>query len=99
MAPKEPTARLAVPKGSIQLELARGSTVVDDRLEEQVQDAEALGDEQQVPDWVKECEGALDLGCGHDLALDGGELITQLSHTLLEFGWPARRARPGASWS
>jgi hypothetical protein len=31
--------------------------------------------EQQVPDWVKERDGALDRGGGHGLALDGGELV------------------------
>jgi hypothetical protein len=32
----------------------------------------------------EEREGALDLGRGHRLALDGGELVTQLGHSLLE---------------
>jgi hypothetical protein len=40
-----------------QLKLARG-TVVADRLEEQVQDAEAFGDELQVPDRIEERDGA-----------------------------------------
>jgi hypothetical protein len=42
----------------------------DHGLEEQAQDAKALGDEEQVPDRIKECHRALDLGRGHGLALD-----------------------------
>jgi hypothetical protein len=61
-----------------ELELARG-TVVADGLKEQVQDAEALRDEQQVPDRIEERHRALDRGGGHGLALHGGELFTQLA--------------------
>jgi hypothetical protein len=42
-----------------QFELAPG-TVVDDGLEEQAQDAEALGDEEQVTDRIAERDGALE---------------------------------------
>jgi hypothetical protein len=62
-----------------QLKLARG-TVATDGLEEQVQDAEALGDEQQVPDGIEERHRALNRSSGHGLALDGGELVMQLGH-------------------
>jgi hypothetical protein len=49
-----------------------------------VQDAEALADEEHVPDRIEERHGALDRGSGHDLALDGGEFVTQFGHALLE---------------
>ena len=51
-----------------ELELAPGA-VIADGLEEQVQDAETFRDEQQVPVWIEEGNRALDLGCGHGLAL------------------------------
>jgi hypothetical protein len=70
--------------------LARGA-IVDHGLKEQGQDAEALGNEQQVPDRIEEREGALDLGCGNRLVLDGGELVTQLSHGCSS--WSARAVR------
>lgn len=41
-----------------------------------MQDAEPLGDEQQVPDRIEERDSALDMGCGYGLVLDGGELVT-----------------------
>jgi hypothetical protein len=49
-----------------------------------VQDAEALRDEEQIPDRVEERDRALDRGRRHRLSLDGGELVTQLGHALLE---------------
>jgi hypothetical protein len=67
-----------------QLELARG-TIVADGLDEQVQDAEALGDEQQVSDRIEEGDGALDLRRGYELTLDRGELVTQCGHAQLEW--------------
>jgi hypothetical protein len=38
----------------------------------------------EVPDRIEERDGALDLGRGNRLVLDCGELVTQLSHSLLE---------------
>lgn len=49
-----------------------------------MQDAEALRDEQQVPDRIEQRHRALDLGRGHSLALDGGELQSKLGHAQLE---------------
>lgn len=42
-----------------------------------MQEAEALGNEQQVPDRVEERNRALARGCGHGLALDGGEFVVR----------------------
>ena len=35
------------------------------------------------PDRIEERHRTLDRGCGHDLALDGSELVTQVGHALL----------------
>jgi hypothetical protein len=43
-----------------------------------------LGDEESVPDRLEQCHRAQDLGRGNHLVLDGGELVTQLNHALLE---------------
>ena len=49
-----------------------------------MQDAETLGNEQSVQARVEERDGALDLGRGHGLTLDGGEFVTQFGNALLE---------------
>jgi hypothetical protein len=57
-----------------ELQLSR-RTVIADRRDEQVQDAEALGDEEQVSDRIEERDGALDLGCRYGLVLEHGKLV------------------------
>jgi hypothetical protein len=49
-----------------------------------VQDAESLGNEEQVPDRIEERDRALNRGRGYGLALDSGKLVTQLGDTHLE---------------
>jgi hypothetical protein len=64
---------------------------IDHGLEAQVQDAEACGDEEQIPDRIKQPDGALERGCRYRLALDGNELVMQLGHALLDRStWLAR---------
>ena len=49
-----------------------------------IADPEPFGDEEQVPDGIEERHRALDRGCGHGLAVGGGEFVALLGQSLLE---------------